>query len=162
MRGRVFLIAEVTSPAPVASVAFLLDGQPINGSDIEAAMGTTRDPAKSKEMWTSWHDNVGRPMRADYTHMVDIANQGAKELGYADTGAMWRSQYDMSPEEFSAMYERLWSEVKPLYNQLHCYTRTKLNQKYGNAVQPASGLIARSGRPRILRLSFWNFISSSV
>ena len=66
---------------------------------------------------------------------------GAKELGYADTGAMWRSQYDMTPEEFSAMYDRLWAEIKPLYDQLHCYTRTKLNQKYGDAVQPATGPI---------------------
>ena len=80
-------------------------------------------------------------MRSDYTRMVEIANQGAKELGYADTGAMWRSQYDMTPEEFSAMYDRLWAEMKPLYDQLHCYTRTKLNQKYGDAVQPATGPI---------------------
>ena len=80
-------------------------------------------------------------MRDDYTRLVEIANQGAKELGYADTGAMWRSQYDMSPQEFSAMYERLWSEVKPLYDELHCYMRTKLNQKYGDEVQPATGPI---------------------
>jgi peptidyl-dipeptidase A len=80
-------------------------------------------------------------MRPDYSTMVGIANAGAKELGYSDTGTMWRSQYDMSAEDFSAMYERLLSELKPLYNQLHCYTRAKLNQKYGNAVQPASGPI---------------------
>jgi len=118
-----------------------LNGKPITGDDAEEKMGTLRNPAQLQEIWTSWHTNVGRPMRQDYTRMVDIANQGAKELGYADTGAMWRSQYDMSPEEFSAMYERLWSEVKPLYDQLHCYTRTKLNQKYGNAVQPTTGPI---------------------
>lgn len=118
-----------------------LDGKPINGSDIEAAMGTTRDPAKLKEMWVSWHDNVGAPMRTDYARMVTIANQGATELGYRDVGAMWRSGYDMTPEQFTALTERLWSEVKPLYNQLHCYTRTKLNAKYGDAVQRASGPI---------------------
>jgi peptidyl-dipeptidase A len=117
------------------------NGKAITGDEAEELMGTLRKPAELTEIWQSWHENVGRPMRADYTRMVDIANQGAKELGYADTGAMWRSQYDMSPEEFSAMYERLWSEVKPLYNQLHCYTRTKLNQKYGNSVQPDSGPI---------------------
>ena len=118
-----------------------LDGKTITGDEAEERMGTLRDPAKTKEVWTSWHENVGRPMRADYTQMVEIANQGAKELGYADTGAMWRSQYDMTPEEFSAMYDRLWAEMKPLYDQLHCYTRTKLNQKYGDAVQPATGPI---------------------
>ena len=117
------------------------NGKEITGDDAEALMGELRKPAELKEIWQSWHENVGRPMRQDYVRMVDIANQGAKELGYADTGAMWRSNYDMSPEEFSAMYDRLWAETKPLYDQLHCYTRTKLNQKYGDAVQPATGPI---------------------
>jgi peptidyl-dipeptidase A len=116
-------------------------GKEITGDDAEELMGTLRNPAELREVWQSWHENVGRPMRRDYTRMVEIANQGAKDLGYADTGAMWRSNYDMSPEEFSAMYDRLWAETKPLYDQLHCYTRTKLNQKYGNAVQPATGPI---------------------
>jgi len=118
-----------------------LRGQPINGSDIEAEMGTNRNPAELAEMWTSWHDNVGKPMRADYVKMVEIANQGAKELGFADTGAMWRDVYDMEPDAFAALTDKLWGEVKPLYDQLHCYTRGKLNLKYGDAVQPAKGPI---------------------
>ena len=117
------------------------NGKTITGDDAEALMGKLRSPNELKEVWQSWHENVGRPMRGDYTRMVEIANQGAKELGYADTGAMWRSQYDMSPEEFAAMSDRLWAETKPLYDQLHCYTRTKLNQKYGDAVQPKTGPI---------------------
>ena len=118
-----------------------LHGKPLTGDDVEALMGTSRNPAELAEMWQTWHENVGRPMRADYTRMAAIANQGAKELGYDDSGAMWRSQYDMSPQQFSGMYERLWGEVKPLYDELHCYTRTKLNQKYGSKVQPDSGPI---------------------
>jgi peptidyl-dipeptidase A len=119
----------------------MLKGKPLTGDDVEAAMGTNRNPADLAEMWRTWHENVGRPMRQDYTRLVELANAGAKELGYADTGAMWRSNYDMTPEEFAAMYDRLWSEVKPLYDDLHCYTRAKLNQKYGDSVQPASGPI---------------------
>lgn len=118
-----------------------LKGQPINGSDIEAAMGTNRNPEELKEMWTSWHDNVGTPMKPDYARMVTLANEGAKELGYTDAGALWRSNYDMKPEEFEALTEKLWQEVKPLYDQLHCYTRTKLNEKYGDAVQAKTGPI---------------------
>ena len=118
-----------------------LNGKPISGSDIEAAMGTERDPKKLKEMWTTWHDNVGAPMKGDYARMVELANQGAKELGYADTGAMWRSGYDMSPQEFAALTEKLWQEVKPLYDALHCYTRARLNAKYGDAVQAKTGPI---------------------
>jgi peptidyl-dipeptidase A len=118
-----------------------LDGKPINGSDIEAEMGTSRDPAKLKEMWLSWHDNVGAPMRADYTKMAGIANDGAKELGFKDVGSMWRSNYDMPADEFAATMDKLWLEVKPLYDELHTYTRTKLNEKYGDAVQAKTGPI---------------------
>ena len=118
-----------------------LDGKPVSGSDIEAAMGDVRDPAKLKEMWVSWHDNVGAPMKDDYARMVEIANQGARELGFKNVGAMWRGQYDMSADEFAALTERLWQQVKPLYDDLHCYTRTKLNEKYGDAVQPKTGPI---------------------
>ncbi|MBC2652538.1 M2 family metallopeptidase [Novosphingobium flavum] len=118
-----------------------LRGQPINGSDIEAAMGTNRNPDELKEMWLSWHDNVGAPIKADYVRMVELANAGAKDLGYADTGALWRSNYDMTPEAFAALTDKLWAEVKPLYDQLHCFTRMKLNQKYGDAVQARTGPI---------------------
>ena len=119
-----------------------LNGQPINGSDIEAEMGNLeRTPAEYKEMWASWHDNVGAPMREDYTRMTALANEGAKELGFADFGAMWRSGYDMPPEQFAAETERMWQEVKPLYVALHTYVRRKLNEKYGDAVQPRTGPI---------------------
>jgi peptidyl-dipeptidase A len=119
-----------------------LNGQTINGSDIEAEMGNiARTPDELKEMWASWHDNVGAPMRDDYARMIGIANEGAKELGFADLGAMWRSGYDMSPDEFAAETERMWQEVKPLYVALHTYVRAKLNDKYGDAVQPRTGPI---------------------
>jgi peptidyl-dipeptidase A len=118
-----------------------LDGKPINGSDIEAAMGTVRDPARLQEMWTSWHDNVGAPMRGDFAREVTIANQGAAELGYADVGALWRAGYDMPPDQFAAMTDKLWKQVEPLYVALHTYVRWKLNEKYGDQVQPKTGPI---------------------
>lgn len=117
-----------------------LGGEPKPGVELEALMGTERDPERLKEMWTSWHA-VGRPMRQDYVRLVEIANEGVRELGYSDLGAMWRSNYDMQPAEFARFTDRLWGEVKPLYEQLHCYTRRKLNEKYGDAVQPAAGPI---------------------
>jgi len=118
-----------------------LRGQEISGSDIEAEMGINRNPAELAEMWTSWHDNVGKPMRGDYAKLVEITNRGAVELGYKDLGAMWRAGYDMPADDFARMMDKLWSQVKPLYDQLHCYTRAKLNARYGDAVQPRTGPI---------------------
>ncbi len=118
-----------------------LKGQPINGSDIEAAMGTNRNPEELKEMWASWHDQVGAPMKADYVRMAEIGNQGAKELGFADLGAMWRSNYDMPADDFAKLTDKLWLEVKPLYDELHTYVRGQLNAKYGDGVQAKTGPI---------------------
>jgi peptidyl-dipeptidase A len=119
-----------------------LNGQPIAGSDIEAEMGNLeRTPAELSEMWASWHTNVGAPMKNDYARMVAIANDGAKELGFEDVGAMWRSNYDMPADEFAATADAIWDDLKPLYIALHTYVRTKLNEKHGNAVQPATGPI---------------------
>lgn len=118
-----------------------LKGQPINGSDIEAEMGTNRNPDELKEMWVSWHDNVGAPMKTDYVRMVEIANKGAQELGFADLGAMWRSGYDMPADDFAKLTDKLWLEVKPLYDELHTYVRNQLNKKYGDAVQGKTGAI---------------------
>ncbi|MFZ1476880.1 MAG: M2 family metallopeptidase [Sphingorhabdus sp.] len=118
-----------------------LRGKEINGSDIEAEMGTNRNPEELKEMWASWHDNVGKPMGKDYARMVEIANEGAEELGFKDVGAMWRSGYDMPADDFAALTDKLWLEVKPLYDELHTYTRNKLNAKYGDAVQSKTGPI---------------------
>ncbi len=118
-----------------------LKGQPIVGNDIEAEMGTNRNPEELKEMWASWHSNVGAPMREDYAQMVTIANKGAQELGYKDVGAMWRSGYDMPADDFAKLTDKLWTQVKPLYDQLHCFTRGKLNEKYGDTVQAKTGPI---------------------
>jgi peptidyl-dipeptidase A len=118
-----------------------MGSETLTGNEIEARMGTVRDPNQLREMWTSWNNNVGSPMRTEYQRMVEIANAGAHDLGFADTGAMWRSKYDMSPEEFAALTERLWNQVRPLYQELHCFARAGLNRRYGDAVQPATGPI---------------------
>ena len=119
-----------------------LNGQPIAGSDIEAEMGNLdRTPPEYAEMWASWHDRVGAPMKERFAQTVAIGNAGATELGFADVGAMWRSGYDMPADDFAAETERLWQEVKPLYDSLHTYVRGRLNEKYGDGVQPATGPI---------------------
>ena len=118
-----------------------MNGETLTGNEIEARMGTVRDPEDLKEMWTSWNTNVGAPMRPQYARLVEIANAGARELGFADTGAMWRSNYDMPPDEFAALTERLWNEVRPLYEEIHCFTRAGLNRTYGDQVQPETGPI---------------------
>src|SRR5207302_598898 len=109
-------------------------------TSIENIMGASRDPNELKDLWTGWH-KVGVPMRQRYARFVALSNQGAREIGFKDTGAMWRSNYDMPPEAFSADLERLWQQVRPLYLSLHAYVRSKLVRKYGPQMVPPDGPI---------------------
>jgi peptidyl-dipeptidase A len=108
--------------------------------EIGAKMAQSRDPKELATLWTGWHA-VGVPMRGDYARLAELSNRGARELGFADTGALWRSQYDMTPEEFQADIERLWTQVEPLYRELHTYVRRKLIEKYGDAARRPDGMI---------------------
>jgi len=98
--------------------------------ELEDVLRSSRDYDAQLDAWAGWH-SIAQPMREDYVRFVELVNEGARELGYADTGAMWRSGYDMEPDAFSAETDRLWEQVRPLYEQLHCYTRDKLQQTYG-------------------------------
>ncbi len=107
---------------------------------IEGIMGDSRNPDELKDLWVGWH-KVGAPMRQRYSRFVELSNQGAREMGFKDTGALWRAGYDMTPEQFSAELERLWQQVRPLYLSLHTYVRARLVQKYGPQIVPADGPI---------------------
>jgi peptidyl-dipeptidase A len=102
---------------------------------LEDVMRESRDPKELLDAWTGWH-SIAPPMRDEYVRMVEIANEGARDLGYKDVGVLWRSKYDMPPDAFAAELDRLWNQVKPLYNALHCHVRAKLNEKYGDQVVP--------------------------
>jgi peptidyl-dipeptidase A len=98
--------------------------------DLEDVLRNSRDYDEQLDAWQGWH-TIAQPMRKDYTRFVELVNEGSHEMGFADTGEMWRSGYDMTPAEIAAETDRLWGQVKPLYEQLHCYARTKLDAKYG-------------------------------
>ncbi|HSF41872.1 MAG TPA: M2 family metallopeptidase [Thermoanaerobaculia bacterium] len=101
--------------------------------ELEDVLRESQDPKELLDAWAGWH-SIAPPMRDEYQRLVEIANEGARDLGYKDVGALWRSKYDMPPDQFAAELDRLWGQVKPLYDSLHCYVRAELNEKYGNQV----------------------------
>jgi len=111
----------------------------MNIDAVTKTMAESRDAAKLRQVWEGWH-TISPPMRNDYARFVELSNKGARELGFADTGAMWRAKYDMTPDAFMKELDRLWDQVRPLYLKLHAYVRLKLREKYGNVV-PADGPI---------------------
>ena len=107
---------------------------------IERLLATSRDPEELKRAWIGWHA-VGAPMRDRYARMVELGNAGSRELGYSDVGGLWRSKYDMPPDEFAKELDRVWEQLRPLYLSLHAYVRGQLAKRYGTGVVAPRGPI---------------------
>jgi len=110
------------------------------GTELEELIAQTRDYDEALDYWTGWR-SVSPPMRDKYQRYVELVNEGAQELGYNDLGEMWRDKYDMSPASFKDETDRLWGQVKPLYDELHCHVRATLAEKYGVDKVPVDGPI---------------------
>jgi len=114
-------------------------GECLDLTAITKILAKGRDAAELLDLWRGWHA-IAPPMRPQYRRFVELANAGARELGFSDLGQLWRSGYDMPPEAFAAEVDRLWGQVRPLYEALHCHVRARLQQTYGADV-------VRSGEP---------------
>tara|TARA_R110000764_G_scaffold110289_5_gene196705 strand:+ start:819 stop:2684 length:1866 start_codon:yes stop_codon:yes gene_type:complete len=119
---------------------FNYKGKDLTLDELSTIIETSRDPEELKAVWEGWR-TVSPPMKDEYARMVEIANEGARELGYPSLDQMWLSNYDMPPEEMEAEVDRLWGQVEPLYKELHCYARNRLNAQYGDDIQPKTGPI---------------------
>ena len=114
------------------------DGSCYDLEAFESIIDNSRNPEELLKAWHGWHE-IGKPMKPMYMRMVDIGNQGARDLGYQGLSDLWFSKYDMPAGEFLNETDRVWEEVKPLYDALHCHVRAKLNEHYGDDVVPKSG-----------------------
>lgn len=124
-----------TSNPKIKAVIGEVDGKTINLGQATRLMANLRDPELLQQVWQGWR-TVSPAMRDDYSRMVELINEGANELGYPDAGALWRAGYDMDADDFATEVDRLWGQVNPLYEQLHCYVRGELNETYGDEVVP--------------------------
>ncbi|NEX93385.1 M2 family metallopeptidase, partial [Caulobacter sp. 17J65-9] len=135
-------LAQITTrmDSTYATGKFQYQGKTLTLNDAEDILASSRDPNTTKAVYEGWR-TISPVMKPDYARMVEITNEGSRDLGYKDTGALWRSGYDMDADAFAAETDRLWAQVEPFYRNLHCYVRARLNEKYGDKVQPRTGPI---------------------
>ncbi len=136
------LASELTRHVTAMSATYAKGRHTLRGEDeprdlqsLSRVLFESRDPARLEDAWSGWH-RVGRAIRPHFERYVELANQGARELGFADNGAMWRSKYDMEPDALAREAERLWEAVRPLYESLHRFVASRLRAHYGPSVVP--------------------------
>ena len=112
--------------------------EPQDLESLSKILRESRDPAGLLDVWVGWHA-IARPMKRGYARFVELGNVGARDAGYGDLGEMWRSKYDLGPDEFAKTVEGLWQQVAPLYRELHAYVRRKLRETYGDDAVPKDG-----------------------
>jgi peptidyl-dipeptidase A len=110
-------------------------GECLDLQELSRLMRESRDADELLDAWIGWR-TISPPMRPLYERFTELANEGAEQLGFADLGELWRSSYDMAPEEFAAEADRLWEQVRPLYEALHCHVRASLAEAYGEEAVP--------------------------
>jgi peptidyl-dipeptidase A len=103
---------------------------------LKTVLEQSRNYDELLDAWQGWHDQA-RALRGDYARYVELANAGARELGYQDLGAMWRSGYDMPADDFTREAARLYRQIEPLYRDLQCFARGGLARQYGEDKVPA-------------------------
>ena len=116
------------------------DGECYDLEAFENVIDNSRDTDDLLRAWTGWRE-IGKPMKEKYLRMVEIGNQGAEDLGYSGLLDLWFSKYDMPVEEFQNETERVWQELKPLYDSLQCHVKNKLTEYYGHEIMPGDGTI---------------------
>src|SRR5262249_54541461 len=58
--------------------------EPLDVQGLSRILAESREPERLRDVWVGWHD-LGRQLRPDYERYVDLANRGARELGFDDT-----------------------------------------------------------------------------
>lgn len=98
--------------------------------ELEAVLADSNDYDELLDVWRGWR-TVSPSYRDTYQRFVELGNQGAQDAGFENLAEAWKSNYDMSGAEFTVEARRLWDQVKPFYEELHCHVRAKLSEQYG-------------------------------
>ncbi|CAK1546002.1 unnamed protein product [Leptosia nina] len=106
---------------------------------VTEIFANSQDADELKHAWLEWHKAAGAASKADFTEYVNMYNEAAKLNGFDNVAEWWLGEYETS--DIEEQLANLWSQVKPLYEQIHAYVRRHLRLKYGDDVVPAKGPI---------------------
>ncbi|KAM4818332.1 LOW QUALITY PROTEIN: angiotensin-converting enzyme 2 [Thomomys bottae] len=117
---------------------------------LDDIMAKSTDYSERLWVWEGWRSEVGKQLRPLYEEYVVLKNEMARANNYEDYGDYWRGDYeaeggvgyDYDRDQLIEDVERTFAQIKPLYEHLHAYVRTKLMNIYPSYISPTGCLPA--------------------
>jgi peptidyl-dipeptidase A len=125
--------AETKQASLMNSFVFKLDGQPITANKIDDLLDTSVDLNERKKVWEASKE-IGPALKDNLLVLRDLRNGVAREMKYPDYFSLEVASYGMSTEEMLKMMDDWMATLRPLYLQLHTWTKYKLAEKYHQPV----------------------------
>jgi peptidyl-dipeptidase A len=137
------IAAETAQTEKLYGFAFTMDGKPLTPNDIDDGLKNEKDLAKRRKIWEASKE-VGKALRPGLVELRDLRNKSVQPLGYHDFFSYMASEYGMTTAELAATIDQINRDLRPLFRELHTWTRYELARRYG---QPVPDLIPADWLP---------------
>ncbi len=125
--------AETKQASLMNGFQFKLNGQKTTANQIDDKLEKSTDLAERKAVWEASKE-IGPALKDNLVVLRDLRNGVAKEMKYPDYFALEVAAYGMTTDEMLKMLENWMATLRPLYLQLHTWTKYKLAEKYHQPV----------------------------
>jgi peptidyl-dipeptidase A len=142
------IAADTAQSEKLYGFTYKLDGKEVSANDIDEGLRTEKDLAKRRAIWEC-SKQVGIGLRPGLIELRKLRNGCVQALGYHDYFSYMASEYGMTTEQLAAKIQEINRDLRPLFTELHTWTRYELAKRYGQPVPdriPAHWLPNRWGQ----------------
>jgi peptidyl-dipeptidase A len=125
--------AETKQASVMNGFEFKLNGQKTTANQIDDKLEKSTDLAERKAVWETSKE-IGPALKENLVKLRGLRNGVAKEMKYPDYFALEVAAYGMTTDEMLKMLEDWMTTLRPLYLQLHTWTKYKLAEKFHQPV----------------------------
>lgn len=104
--------------------------RPTTPNEMDDLLKSSRDLAERLRVWEASKE-IGPVLKPGLVRLRDLRNRVARAMGHRSYFDLQVADYGMTAEEMMAMLEGWIREIRPLYQQLHCYAKHELAARYG-------------------------------
>jgi peptidyl-dipeptidase A len=125
--------AETAQGSTLNAFEFRLGGQVVTANEIDNRLRASKDVAERQAVWEASKES-GKALKDGLVKLRDLRNGVAREMGYTDYFSLQVARYGMTADEMLRLNAEFMRVLRPLYLQLHTWTKHTLAAKFGQPV----------------------------